>query len=91
MKIGSKIPASLELEDMKNKKKLEKAAIELQFAVRQREKGKTREGYGTINMRERERETRKKEMRIGWCQAGRQAGRRRYLVELLLWGSEVRL
>jgi hypothetical protein len=34
MKIGSKIPASLELEDMKNKKKLEKAAIELQFAVR---------------------------------------------------------
>jgi hypothetical protein len=42
-------------------------------------------------MREREREKRKKEMRIGWCQAGRQAGRRRYLVELLLWGSEVRL
>ncbi len=34
MKIGSKIPASLELEDMINKKKLEKAAIELQFAVR---------------------------------------------------------
>jgi hypothetical protein len=38
--------------------------------------------------REREKKERKKEMRIGWCQSGSQeAGRRRYLVELLLWGE----
>ncbi len=87
-----------ELEEMINKKKIEKAAIQLQFAVTQREKGKTHEGNGTINMREREREREekrkeRKKRELGGVsqsvrqQAGRQAGRRRYLVELLLWGG----